>query len=163
MSECLSYKIRHTDYLSVKKIYCSKRVLKEPFVPAVLRTASAHYISRVQDNAPSEKVAKRQLSHSLIPLHFVPLHSLPDCLHILESSQEAKQEGKARGHCESKARSNASTGRPVAPGTAGRTAKKQSSSPLLPLCVLPVSARSNRCRVTLFARRQFFRLSRNFR
>ncbi|MBR1537838.1 MAG: hypothetical protein IJ630_12990 [Treponema sp.] len=61
-------------------------------------------------------------------------------MHILESSQEAKQEGKARGHCESKARSNASTVRPVAPGTAGKK-MEQSSSPLLPLCVLPVSAR----------------------
>ena len=46
-----------------------------PFAPAVLRTASALYIPRVPGNAPSKKVAKRQLSHSLIPLHFVPLHS----------------------------------------------------------------------------------------
>ena len=46
-----------------------------PFATAVLRTASALYIPRVSDNAPSKKVAKRQLSHSLIPLHFVSLHS----------------------------------------------------------------------------------------
>ena len=54
---------------------CSKVFSKRPFVPAVLRTASTHYILRVPENAPSKKVAKRQLSHSLIPLHFVPLHS----------------------------------------------------------------------------------------
>ena len=44
-----------------------------PFVPAVLRTASTHYISRVPGIAPSKKVAKRQLSHS------AALRSAPFC------------------------------------------------------------------------------------
>gem|GEM_PF-3116186 len=106
-----------------------------------------------------EKVANRQLAHSAA-LRFASF--APRLFAYTGKLAGSRARSKARRYCESKARSNASTGRPVAPGTAGRTAKKQSSSPLLPLCVLPVSARSNRCRVTLFARRQFLRLSKNF-
>ena len=50
---------------------CSNVFSKRPFVPAVLRTASTHYILRVPENVPSKKVAKRQLSHSLIPLRSI--------------------------------------------------------------------------------------------
>lgn len=109
---------------------CSSVFSKRPFVPAVLRTASTHYILRVPVSVSFKKVAKRQLSHSLIPLHFVPLHSFirsQTFLHILASSQG--------GLCSGQARSNASTVSPVASCICFTSLRSST-----PLCGLPVSA-----------------------
>ena len=81
-----------------------KRPSKEPFASAVFHTASAHYISPGFTSAVFPK--RQQTECSLIPLHFVALHSFTHCLHLLAGSQ-----AEAQG---SKARFNASTVRPVA-------------------------------------------------
>ena len=65
---------------------------------------------------------------SLIPLHFVTLHSFTHCLHLLAGSQAAAQVSKARFY--------ASTVRPVAPRISFTSLRSS-----VPLCVLPVSAR----------------------
>ena len=80
-----------------------------------------------------------QTDCSLIPLHFVTLHSFPYCLHLLVSSQGSL--------CESKASSNISTVRPVASCICFAVALRFVS------CLFPREAM--RCRVTLVVRRQF--------
>ena len=102
-----------------------------PFVPAVLRTASTHYISRVPGIAPSKKTAL-SFSHSAA-LRFAPfVHSFADFLHLLASSHA--------GLCSGKARSNASTVSCSRSKSGRRKAKKQSICHTFRFVHLPVSA-----------------------
>ena len=91
---------------------------------------AVRYISRVPENAPSQKGSKQ----SVRSFRFtgVQLHSFTHCLHLLAGSQG--------GLCESGASSNASTVSCSRSRSGRRKAREQSSCHTLRFVHLPVSA-----------------------
>ena len=109
--------VRTSNHL--KNLGLVKRGSVVPFVPAVLRTASAHYISLVPENSPSPKGSKQSV-HSVTPFRLLScFHSstkplIPAPFRSFVHTLFAYTRKLARGHSASGTGSNASTVSPVA-------------------------------------------------
>ena len=103
----------------LKNLGLVKRGSVVPFAPAVLRTASAHYISLVPKNSPSPKGSKQSV-HSVTPFRLLScFHSstkplIPAPFRSFVHTLFAYTRKLARGHSASGTGSNASTVSPVA-------------------------------------------------
>ena len=103
----------------MKNLGLVKRGSVVPFAPAVLRTASAHYISLVPENSPSPKGSKQSV-HSVTPFRLLScFHSstkplIPAPFRSFVHTLFAYTRKLARGHSASGTVSNASTVSPVA-------------------------------------------------
>lgn len=103
----------------LKNLGLVKRGSVVPFAPAVLRTASAHYISLVPENSPSPKGSKQSV-HSVTPFRLLScFHSstkplIPAPFRSFVHTLFAYTRKLARGHSASGTGSNASTVSPVA-------------------------------------------------
>lgn len=109
--------VRTSNHL--KNLGLVKRGSVVPFAPAVLRTASAHYISLVPENSPSPKGSKQSV-HSVTPFRLLSrFHSstkplIPAPFRFFVHTLFAYTRKLARGHSASGTGSNASTVSPVA-------------------------------------------------
>lgn len=109
--------VRTSNHL--KNLGLVKRGSVVPFAPAVLRTASAHYISLVPENSPSPKGSKQSV-HSVTPFRLLScFHSstkplIPAPFRSFVHTLFAYTRKLARGHSASGTGSNASTVSPVA-------------------------------------------------
>lgn len=109
--------VRTSNHL--KNLGLVKRGSVVPFAPAVLRTASAHYISLVPENSPSPKGSKQSV-HSATPFRLLSrFHSstkplIPAPFRSFVHTLFAYTRKLARGHSASGTGSNASTVSPVA-------------------------------------------------
>ena len=103
----------------MKNLDLVKRGSVVPFAPAVLRTASAHYIPLVPENSPSPKGSKQSV-HSATPFRLLSrFHSstkplIPAPFRSFVHTLFAYTRKLARGHSASGTGSNASTVSPVA-------------------------------------------------
>lgn len=103
----------------MKNLGLVKRGSVVPFAPAVLRTASAHYIPLVPENSPSPKGSKQSV-HSVTPFRLLScFHSstkplIPAPFRSFVHTLFAYTRKLARGHSASGTGSNASTVSPVA-------------------------------------------------
>ena len=103
----------------LKNLGLVKRGSVVPFAPAVLRTASAHYIPLVPENSPSPKGSKQSV-HSVTPFRLLSrFHSstkplIPAPFRSFVYTLFAYTRKLARGHSASGTGSNASTVSPVA-------------------------------------------------
>ena len=103
----------------LKNLGLVKRGSVVPFAPAVLRTASAHYIPLVPENSPSPKGSKQSV-HSVTPFRLLSrFHSstkplIPAPFRSFVHTLFAYTRKLARGHSASGTGSNASTVSPVA-------------------------------------------------
>lgn len=109
--------VRTSNHL--KNLGLVKRGSVVPFAPAVLRTASAHYIPLVPENSPSPKGSKQSV-HSVTPFRLLSrFHSstkplIPAPFRFFVHTLFAYTRKLARGHSASGTGSNASTVSPVA-------------------------------------------------
>ena len=109
--------VRTSNHL--KNLGLVKRGSVVPFAPAVLRTASAHYIPLVPENSPSPKGSKQSV-HSVTPFRLLSrFHSstkplIPAPFRSFVHTLFAYTRKLARGHSASGTGSNASTVSPVA-------------------------------------------------
>ena len=103
----------------MKNLGLVKRGSVVPFAPAVLRTASAHYIPLVPENSPSPKGSKQSV-HSVTPFRLLSrFHSstkplIPAPFRSFVHTLFAYTRKLARGHSASGTGSNTSTVSPVA-------------------------------------------------